>query len=166
MRLIDILNNISQLENQLIESRGEVSEEFELTHLLTNQQLLEKVDNFKFFLDRILKIAEHYEEQEEQAKRIKNALNKKISNSKDYIKKIMLEKNITTLEGDSYAFHISPTKGKLVIIDEEKAKQKFPKVKVDINTEELKASLVNNSECDFAKIEQTYSLRTLAKRTK
>jgi len=168
MRLIEILGQLAEIESLLIENKGELTPEDDTKLKLFTESLVEKVDGYKHFFDRIDLSINYWKAKEHEAKQIRAALETGVDNAKEHLKATMLQREITTLEGDEYIFKISPTKGKLVITDEEQALAAYPKEKITItiDNEKIRQDLEANIDMKCAVIEQTWSLRTTVKRKK
>jgi hypothetical protein len=165
MKLVELLTNLAEIEGMLVESKGELTPEDETKLKLFSESLLEKVDNYKHFFDRLEMSLDYWKKKENEAKKIKQALESNIERAEDYLKSVMLHKGITKLEGDEYTFTLSPTRGKIEITDEQSAREVYPreKITIEVDKEKLREDLEKGIDIQCAKIIQTYSLRAKAK---
>jgi hypothetical protein len=164
MNLSEILHQLADIEIMLIESKGELSPEDEGKLKLFTESLTEKVDGYKHFFDRIEMSINYWKGKENEAYEIRKALEKNLENAEEHLKQVMLHKQVRELVGDSYIFKLSPTKGRVEVIDEAMAKELYPreKITVTVDAERLRQDLENGIDMRCGKIIQTYSLRARA----
>jgi len=116
----------SQLEIDLIDSDGEITEEI----ASSLAKIAEKVDGSVFVLERFEKIADHYAEKAQKMAAIATAARKANDRLKDYIKGAMELMGSTELEGDDFRFKITKAPPKVIVKDEGSIPEQYMVTKV------------------------------------
>lgn len=161
MRLVEILGQLAEIESLLIVNQGELTPEEDAKLKLFSESLLEKVDGYKHFFDRLEMSVEYWKGKENEAKQIRKAIEANIANAEDYLKSNMLGRGISELAGEEFLFKIRPTQGSVVITNEDEAKECYGKEKItiEIDKKKVREDLENGVNIGCAIIQQNYSLK-------
>jgi hypothetical protein len=164
MRLVEILGQLAEIESLLIVNQGELTPEEDTKLKLFTESLIEKVDGYKHFFDRLDMSVSYWKAKENEAKQIRKALESNIDHAESYLKNIMLSRGVSELSGEEFIFKISPTAGEVVITDEQAAKECYGKEKItiEIDKKKVREDLENGINIDCAVIKQNYQLRAKA----
>ncbi len=115
--LPEIIAEYNSVMELLYESGGEISESIDKALALISEKAAEKVDSFKFILDKLEAEAEFWKkEAEERAKMAKN-VNAARDRLEDFLKKVMESNNLNEIAGGAFKVKLQPTQGSVVYDD-------------------------------------------------
>lgn len=166
MKLAEILTDLAKLEAALEESGGEITGEQEQALIELQSKYLDKVDGWAIILDKMAMAEEFWLKRAETAKNTAKALEKATERMKEHLKYVMLERGVKKLEGAESEVTLSPTKGEIVVIDEDAALKHYGKEKLTVSVDKVKLREDLEKGIDFgvAKIKQNWSLKIKPKK--
>lgn len=162
--LKDILNTVAEIEAQIESTKGELTPELESALTKTQVNLLSKVDAYFAVMERLDLSVEFWKRKEDEAKAVRKSLENAVESFKERLKMTMLNMDQKTLVGDEIIFTLSPTRGRVEIVDQVAAETNYGEqvVTTKVNLDRIRKDLENGIDLGAAKILQTYSLRTKA----
>lgn len=158
-----IVNEAMALEQQLMESGGEITPEIESALAVNQESLMEKADGYQHVIERFESLSEHYAARAEFFATIGKQCKTAAERLKNNIKFAMIEMGVDELRGQDIRFKVTPTSGTLHIDDEEMIPVEFKTeiVKTEVDKKSLKEAL-KSSEIPGARLEPGFSIRTYA----
>lgn len=163
--LFDLINQSNQIEELLVESNGEVTEEIDLLLNLNEVTLKAKIDTYHSIIETLESKSEYWANKAEQFNKISKACIKTQERIKGFIKSTMLAQNLTELQGNNVRIKLSKTSGTLNIVDEKAIPNKFIQIKqiAEIKKSEIKDAIKNGETVNGCELVQGYSLRSYLK---
>lgn len=159
--IISIASEYRLLEAKLLESGGEVSEEFETWLSEVNQKLTTKVDACAFMIERF-----EHDEKYFRAKAIEDTNAARVyanaaKRLRDFVKFAMQKLGVSEITGDDSRMNISTGRKKLTIHDESKIPDAFWKETVirEIDTSLIDTALKNGIEVPGVTLDDIVTLR-------
>ncbi len=151
------------IEEQLVESGGELSEELERALTTLDVKLPAKVDGCAVALERLEMYEEYWKAKAKQFNAIAKGLSSARDRFKDYLKTQAEALGTTELVGNEVRFKISNSNPKLVV-DQLNLSSEYliEKVVVEADTERIKEDLKAGKVIEGAKLETSKSIRVYA----
>ena len=146
--------------NKIIENGGELTEELALELENLNTALVNKVDNYAIFTDRIKNEITYFKSKAKEFSDVSKTLTSLDKNIKERIKFAMTELDKDELKGDNYRFKLSNTKAALeydeaVLPD----RYKIQTIVENVDKDMLRIDLENGLEVEGAFLKNSKSLR-------
>lgn len=157
--LISLVHVVSSLEEKLIESNGEITEEIEKSLVIKDTSLPEKMDSYALVIDRMDSISKFYKDKAEFYLKLAKSANFVVDRCKHNIKESMILLGIDELEGFDVRFKLTPTSPTCVIEDESKIPETFLKKEIKIDKKELVQVLKSGVLIEGARLEENKALR-------
>jgi len=114
-----IMREIGSIEEAIIEGRGEIDETMEKSLENLENQKANKVDAYKYFIDKFESNAGYYKSKADDLKRVEKALKNASARIKDRIKYLLIDGPENEMIGNDYRFKIANSKPSLVIDESE-----------------------------------------------
>lgn len=162
--LSDIVFQVSEITNQIVESRGELSPELEAKLSEIDLSLARKVDSYSGVIERLDMEAEYWDRKAKEMKAIADSHKKLKESLRTRIKDAMRVMGKNEILGNDVRFKLVRSQPRLVIKDEKDIPAEFQVVSWEIDREKLKRALVSEMKIPGAELEESYSLRTFAKK--
>lgn len=161
--LVKIINEVSQLEQKLIESEGSITPEIEALLSVSTELLPAKVDNYSMVIERFDALSEHYKERAAFFSKIAKQCENVQESLKENIKFAMKTLNVDELSGQDVRFKLQKVKAKVVIEDESLIPDDYYKSEIvhTLQKDKLKGDL-EIGPIPGAKLEESFSLKTYA----
>lgn len=161
MSLIKITQNIINIENQILDNDGVLSEELESFLTISQNNLATKIDDYSYLIDRLEKSIELFKAKKEEAARAQKSYENIIDTMKERLKFAMSEMNTSELSGNEYKYKLARSKSKIKVIDESVIPIDFIREKVtyEVDKEKIYNALENGVHIDGVILEETQSLR-------
>lgn len=162
--LVLIVNETLELERMLVESGGEVNEDFEKALQVNSKELATKVDGYVEIIERFKTMEEHYKARAAFYSQISSNCKNAIQRLKDNIEFAMNELKVTEIEGSDMRFKLSQTVGSLNITDAEMIPVEFKTevIKTEIDNTAIKAALASGKVVPGAELIPGTSLKSYA----
>lgn len=161
--LVQIAQDLTTLEQKLIESEGHVTPEIEELLVVNSEMLPAKVDNYSLFLNRCKSVEQFYLERADFFYKVA----KQMSNVQDQlnhnIKIAMQTLGVDELTGQDVRFKLQGVKAKVVIDDDSLIPKDYKKevIKFEIEKERLRGDLEIGA-VPGAHLEKSFALKTYA----
>lgn len=164
--LLTITNEFLELDKLLIESSGELNEEFETALALNQKDLQLKVDKYKLYMDHLKQRADYFKDLEAEAKEARKIFERSSDSLKDRIKTMMSMLNVNEIDGETFRFKFIEGKDKVVIHDERVIPQEYfiPVTSFTVDKEKLLQDLQSGLKIEGVDIEVVKTLRTYLKK--
>jgi hypothetical protein len=164
--LVKIVNEVSLLEQKLIESEGQLTPEIEALLAVSGEMLPAKVDNYSMVLERFDALSEHYKERAAFFSKIAKQCEGVQDRLKENIKFAMKTLNVDELSGQDVKFKLQKVKSKVVIEDESLIPDDYYKSEIvhTLQKDKLKGDL-EIGPIPGARLEESVSLKTYAATT-
>ncbi|MGZ3770043.1 MAG: siphovirus Gp157 family protein [Bdellovibrio sp.] len=161
--LVLLVNEAMQIEQMLMESGGELTEEINKSLSVNSAELAQKVDGYDHILTRFESLEKHYKARAEFFKTIATQCKAAQDRLRDNIKFAMHEMGVSEIKGNDMRFKMAPTQGMLIIEDESMVPVEFKHeiVTTEIDKKALKDALLKG-ELPGAKLVPGFSLRSYA----
>lgn len=162
--LVLIVNETLELGRMLVESGGEVNEEFEKALAVNSKELSTKVDGYVEIIEHFKTMQDHYAARAAFYSQISGNCKNAIERLKDNIEFAMKELKVDEIQGSDMRFVLSKTVGSLNITDEEliPVEYKSEKTVTDIDKKALKATLSTGLQVPGAELIPGTSLKSFA----
>lgn len=162
--LMTLVAESSELENQLIQSGGEITPEIEALLEVKDLQLPDKVDNYGLVMDRMAMISEFYTQRAEMFLKMSKAADSVIDRCKSNLKLAMENLKTDEILGHDIKFKIVKSNPTVVIEDESKIDPAYTTTQtvVKIDKKRIGEDLKVGIEVAGAKLQQGSSLRQYA----
>ncbi|GEM_PF-3530000 len=162
--LVLIVNETLELERMLVESGGEVNEDFERALQVNSKELSTKVDGYVEIIERFKAMKEHYKSRANFYAQIASNCENAADRLKDNIEYAMKELKVDEIQGTDMRFVLSNTVGSLNIIDEDliPVEYKSEKTVTEIDKKALKATLSTGLQVPGAELIPGTSLKSFA----
>lgn len=157
MKLYEINQALDELQ-ELAESGQYSDEALNDTLELLGEEIEEKAVEIAKFSRNLRAIITALKEECQRLANRKKALEKLDENILKYLEETMIKANKKKIRTDLFDLGIQKNPPRFIIDDEEKAKELFPKVTIEIDKAKLK-EMVKAEESDLGHFEQTESLR-------
>lgn len=161
--LLAIVGQTVEIEKMLIESGGELTAEIEAALIVNEQSLAEKADGYHNIIERFKALDNHYSKKAEFYAQIAKQCDGVVERLKANIELAMTTLKVIEIKGEDIRFKLSPTAGKLILVDEDMIPVEFKKEvsQTEIQKDALKAALQKGPVAG-AKLEKGLSLRAYA----
>lgn len=155
-----LVSQASLLEQKLIESAGEITEEIQDMLSVRDEQLPEKVDGYSIVLDRFAALEAYYKERAQFFSEIAKRCEAVQDHLKTNIKNAMTELNVTELSGHDIKFTKTRVKPRLIIEDESKIPKEYKQdvITTKVDKDRLREDLAVGP-IDGAHLEESFSLK-------
>lgn len=162
--LVLIVNETLELERMLVESGGEVNEDFERALQVNSKELSTKVDGYVEIIERFKAMKEHYKSRANFYAQIASNCENAADRLKDNIEYAMKELKVDEIQGTDMRFVLSSTVGSLVIDDPEEIPVEFKREvsKTEIDNKGIKAALTRGEKVPGAHLVPGTSLKSYA----
>lgn len=159
--LVSIASEYRLLEAKLLESGGEVSEEFETWLSEVSQKLTTKVDACAFVLEKLDHDEKHFRAKAIEYSNVARSYSNSAKRLKEFIKFAMQKLEVSEMAGDDSRMNISTGRKKLTIHDEAKIPDAFWKETVirEIDTSLIDTALKNGIEVPGVTLDDIVTLR-------
>lgn len=161
--LYEIIQQTTNVIQAIMENGGELTPELEQALSNIQLQYAEKVDGYQFFIERVEKEKEYWQEKAEYYFKIAQSLDVLRSKLRNNIKQAMLILQQDVAKGNDTKFKLVNHKPKL-IIDETLLEPKWiMEVKTLVpDREKIRACLESGMEIRGARLEEVHQLRSYA----
>lgn len=165
--LVQIVNDVSTIEEKLIQSEGQLTPEIEALLVINSEMLPAKIDNYSLVLERFDSLAEYYSKRAKFFSQISKQCEAVQERLKENIKTAMKTLETDEIKGHDIRFKLQRTKPSVVIVDEKLIPKEYKKeiITYQIEKERLKSDL-EIGVVPGAKLEESFSLRAYANLTK
>lgn len=159
--LVKIANDVTLLEQKLLESQGETNPEIEALLVVEAELLPAKVDNYSLFMNRCKAVEQFYLERADFFYKVAKQLSNVQDQLNTNIKIAMQTMGVDELSGKDVRFKLQGVKAKVVIVDETLIPEDYKKevIKYEIEKERLRGDLEIGA-VPGARLEKSYSLKT------
>ncbi len=149
-----------RLEQMLIDSGGEITEEIEKSLVVSEKQLTESVDQEIQKIERVEHIAELYKKKANAFASIAKNMAAYIESREQQIKDFMLSTGKESLPGQEYEYFLAKPTASVEVTDDFVIPEKFVKVTRTPMKKEIKAALDCGEIIPGVKLKENRSLRT------
>lgn len=158
-KLVQLSNEIEEL---LIESKGEITPEVEARLFPLEGEKRERVDRAVFFLKRIPSLVDFYKSEKKNLDTIIDSLELSVDTLKERFKAFLRDSGERSMEGNTYQVKISPRPNKVVIENEGIIPVKYCKevIKLVPDRELIKLALERGEEVPGCRLEEVTALLT------
>lgn len=159
--LVEIAFQFESIMDEIANSEGEISTEMEEALKSSDLEFAKKIDAYGHCDSRMTQEIEYLKKKADtlyaRAKRIEAAQDR----MKDVLKSVMVAMELKKAQGEDYSFTLSPSKPKVVIVDESMIPNVYWRKEVveKISKDDIRAVLENGSEVSGARLEASYTLR-------
>ncbi len=155
------------MEQQLIESVGEMTPEMEAALLQLEIELPTKVDRYAGFMDRLNLEAQQLSQKSQRYSKASSALSNLAEKLESNLKKIMVDKGLEELRGKEEKFKLVGGKGKIIVesVNNLPEKYKRSEIIVEPRKDELYAALKKGEIIKGVTIEPTRVLKRSVNKT-
>ena len=157
--LSDIIKQSNEIEQQIIENEGEITDLIEVLEKDLMENLVEKAENYYMVIDKLSNAGEYYKQEAAKLSNVAKTISNLEERIKDRLKFGMVEMDRTEIIGTKLRLKLSPTKTKLVIDDEQLIPQSFKIIEYKVDKELVRAALEKNEKIPGARLEGGLSLR-------
>jgi uncharacterized protein YacL (UPF0231 family) len=154
------LQEADRLEQMLIESGGEITNEIEQALVVSEKSIGESVDREIQKIERIEHVADLYKKKADQFAMIAKTMSLFIERREQQIKEFMLATEKETLSGQEYEYFLAKPTVSTDIVDDLLVPDKFIKVTRSPMKTEIKKALESGEEVPGARLIENRSLRT------
>lgn len=163
-----IVSQVADLENQLIESGGEITEAIESALSIKDTHLPDKIDSYAAVIERFGMIEAHYEKQAEFYLKLAKASGAVVERCKDNLRHAMNELNVTELVGNDIKYKLSPTNPSAIIDSEDaiEASYKITETIVKIDKKKILEDMKLGVPVVGARMQENFRLTKSANRGK
>ncbi len=163
-----IVNQVAELENQLIESGGVVTEEIEKALLIVDTHLPEKIDQYSFTIERFDMAEEFYKNKAAFYLGLAKSMAQVTERCKENLKFAMKALGTTELEGVDVKYKLSPTNPSVVIDSEESVEEayKITETTVKIDKKKILEDLKIGIPVNGVRMQENFRLTKSANRGK
>jgi hypothetical protein len=160
--LVSLTINTLDLEKRLFESGGEITPEIEQELEITENNLSEKVDNYKLLIDHLDHRVNYFKDVKAQVNSAQNILKNTVERLKSNLKFACEKLKTDELCGDLYRFKLSKPKSKVVIEDKAEIPLSFMNevVSFEPNLERIQEALERGEVITGCRLEESQSLRS------
>jgi len=143
MNLIEIASQSALLEQQIIESQGQISEAMELILGEVQTKLIEKVDAYEIMMQRLESRSEDYRAYAKQFTGVARSLDQAVGAMKARIRLAMNVMDTKEVSGNAFVFKLSAKTGSLNIHNEDLIPDRFKLIKtiIEIDKPKIKAAI-------------------------
>lgn len=162
--LPELIGIQNELTEKLIELEGELSEADEKELELLHKALPEKVQKYHNLLSLLDNQASFMKERKDFYAKAESAAKNLQKNIKHRIKTLMIDNDITELQGQDMIFKRCKAKPAL-ILDEQQLLDCYKKttIYVEPDKEKIRTAIENDTEVNGARLENNYAVRTYPK---
>lgn len=157
--LPEIFKKAMQLENDLIDSGGELSPDLEKAHIEIMTELALKGESYALVVERLGNAQEYYEAKAEKYKKIARGVERTRGFLKNSLKTAMTELGVKELSGPDIKIKLQNSPEALEIVDEALIPSHMKKVVVSPDTALIKASLKQGETVPGASLKQDTHIR-------
>lgn len=154
------LHEADRIEQLLIESGGELTEEIEQSLVFSEKNLAESVDKEIQKLERVEYIAELYKKKADAFSNIAKTMNLYIDRRNQQIKEFMLSRGDESISGAEYEFFLAKPTISVDVIDDLVLPDKFIKITRSPMKKEIKDALQSGEQVPGVVLKESRSLRT------
>lgn len=149
-----------RLEQMLIDSGGEITEEIEKSLVVSEKQLTESVDQEIQKLERVEHVAELYKKKASAFAAIAKNMANYIETREQQIKEFMLSTGKESIAGQEYEYFLAKPTVSVEVVDDILIPDRFMKLVRTPMKKEIKDALESGLEIIGAKLKENRSLRT------
>jgi len=162
--LIAIVKDFNALDELLIEQEGELCPTLENWMQINEQNLAEKVDNYKLYIEHLESRNDYFKNIKDQANQAQNIFKNMVSRMKSNLKFSMQSMGTNEINGELYRFKLGKPKLKIFITNSEDIPLKFTKevTKIEIDMDEIEKAVAAGEIVPGVAIEETSSLLSYA----
>lgn len=169
--LNELLEHQSALLRQIVDHEGEITEELEPLLAEVSAALLQKVDAYKFLLDRLEAEENFFKQRADFFSRTTKKVKAVRENLKDRLKFALRELPSHELKGEEHRFLLAPGKAKVVLAEGKKAEsllgtehERFVRKKeiYEFDKTAIAEALESGEELPFASLAEGWTLRDYA----
>lgn len=158
--LITIISDTNKTINDIIENGGEMTDEMREELKYLDQSMLQKVDGYAVFIDRIKLEIGYFKEKAKEFSGMAKTLSNLDDSIKERLKYVMTGMEKTEVKGNNYRFKLSDTAGKLEIVESLiPDKYKTQTLIIEIDKEAIKRDLKLGKIIDGASLVKGKSIR-------
>lgn len=158
--LISIVKDFNALDELLIEQSGELCPTLELWMQINENNMAEKVDNYKLYMEHLESRNEYFKGIKDQANTAQNVFKNMVARMKENLKFSMKALDTEELRGEMYRFKLSKPKSKIVVKNPDAVPLKFTRevTKVEIDMEAIEKALEAGEHIEGVEVEIAQSL--------
>lgn len=165
--LVTLINETAKLEQMLIESGGEITEEIEKALAIKETNLPEKIDGYKFTIDKFSSHESFYAERAEFYSRTAKACANVQERLKNGIKEAMQALGVSELVGSDIRFTLQKSAPSVIVEDESLIPEEFKSTKVTISIDKKKLKdALSLSDLPGASLKEGVTLKVYANNNK
>jgi len=159
--LFELVARANALEQELIESGGEITAIHERIEEDLKTDIMAKSQDYYFVLERIKSNSEFYKKEAEKYSRVAKSLDATETRIKELLKMGLLSMGVNEVLGDTVKIVLSKTKERLIINDESIIPPKYQTVEtiISINKDSIREDLAKGEPVDGAYLEGGTSIR-------
>ena len=157
-----LVSEANIIEQKLIESDGEITEEIELMLSIRSENLADKVDSYAVIIERFKAIEEFYAEKAEKIKQIAKNCNYVQKRLKKNIEFAMSNLGTDEISGNESRFKLQRSQSSLLLSDEDQIPMEYknPVTTYVVDKDKIKAEIKAGKDLPFASMVENFSLRT------
>lgn len=162
--LISIVKDFNAIDELLIENGGELNQTLEQWMEINETNLVEKVDNYKLYIDHLDARNDYFKGIKDQANSAQNIFKNMKKKMKANLEYAMERMKKDELSGQMFRFKLSKPSSQVVIEDAEKLPLEFMDEKTVFvpNVKKIEEALERGDLIDGARLETSTSLRSYA----
>lgn len=163
-----IVSQVAELENQLIESGGVLTEDIEKALAIVDTHLPEKIDSYAAVIERFDLVEQFYKDKAAFYLGLAKSASSVTERCKDNLKFAMKELGVTELAGNEIKYTLSKNGPKAIVDDSSKIDQiyKVTETVVKIDNKRILEDLKVGVPVEGAHLEDVYRLTKSANRGK
>lgn len=166
--LIDLVRKANELEQQLVESGGEITDLISQIEEDLRTDVQRKAEDYHFVIERMKSNAEFYKDEAEKFYTVAKSLENTQARIKEFLKGGMQAMDISEIIGERVKVSLSDSKPRMEIIDENDIPQQYKMVVTthEIDKEKLRADLESGVHVTGARLVQGKTIRFTVNRNK
>ena len=162
--LIAIVKDFHALDELLIESGGELCPTLENWMQLNQENLSEKVDNYKLYIEHLESRNDYFKGIKEQCNAAQNVFKNMVERMKANLKFSMESMEMEEIRGEMFRYKLGKPKDKLVITNRDEIPVEYTKevTTIQVDMELVEKAIAEGKTVPGVKIETTSSLLSYA----
>ena len=161
-----IVSQVADLENQLIESGGLITEEIENALAIRDTHLPEKIDSYAAVIERFDLVEEHYKNKAAFYLGLAKSAGSVVERCKENLKASMKELGVSELIGNDVKYKLSPSNPTVLIASDDaiEGSYKITETVVKIDKKKIAEDLKLGVPVVGARLQETFRLTKSANR--
>jgi hypothetical protein len=158
--LSEAIFEADKVEQMLIDSGGEITEEIEMALVVSEKALEQSIDKEVQKIERVEYVAEHYKRKAKIFANIAKNMANYIERREEQIKDYMMAHNLEVMSGQEYEYFLAKPTCSVEVVDDLLLPEKFFKIEKKPLKIEIKAALDSGEQVPGVKLKESRSLRT------